>query len=99
MTYDGALPATFGNAAVTAICTGTVTGDTLVCTEMLTKCPSKYESAEGALTVETLLANSSAYIGTEVSLAGYVTEGVAGRHRRRRPLQRELAGRLHRRRL
>lgn len=74
VTYDGALPATFGNG-VTAICTGTVTGDTLVCTEMLTKCPSKYESAEGALTVETLLANPNAYIGTEVSLAGYVTEG------------------------
>lgn len=74
VTYDGALPATFGNG-VTAICTGTLTDGTLVATEMVTKCPSKYESAEGALTVETLMNNQSAYIGTEVKLAGYVTEG------------------------
>lgn len=74
VTYDGALPATFGNG-VTAICTGTLTDGTLMATEMVTKCPSKYESAEGALTVETLMNNPNAYIGTEVKLAGYVTEG------------------------
>ena len=52
--YDGALPATFGTGVV-AICTGTVEDGTLACTEMVTKCPSKYESAEGSLTVKGLL--------------------------------------------
>ena len=40
---NGALPATFG-AGVVAICTGTVDGKTLEASEMVTKCPSKYES-------------------------------------------------------
>ncbi len=74
VTYDGALPATFGNG-VTAICTGTVTDGALRATEMVTKCPSKYESAEGALTVGVMFHNPNAYIGTEVKLAGYVTDG------------------------
>lgn len=73
--YDGALPSSFGNG-VTAICTGTVEGGTLTCTELVTKCPSKYESAEGAVTVETLVNNASAYADTEVKVAGYVTEGT-----------------------
>ncbi len=76
--YSGAMPSTFGNG-VTAICTGTLSGDTLTCSELATKCPSKYESAEGAVTVSTLLASAGAYEGVEVKLAGYVTEGsIAG---------------------
>ena len=54
VSYDGALPATFG-AGVVAICTGTVSDGVLNATEMVTKCPSKYESAEGSLTVKGLL--------------------------------------------
>ena len=54
VSYDGALPATFG-AGVVAICTGTVQDGVLNATEMVTKCPSKYESAEGSLTVKGLL--------------------------------------------
>lgn len=73
--YSGAMPASFGNG-VTAICTGTLSGDTLACTELVTKCPSKYESAEGAVTVSTLVANAAAYEGAEVKLAGYVTAGT-----------------------
>ncbi len=73
--YDGAMPATFGNG-VTAICTGTLSDGTMSCTELITKCPSKYESAEGSVTVATLLANAGAYTGTEVKLAGYVTAGT-----------------------
>lgn len=75
VSYDGALPATFGNG-VTAICTGTVSGSALACSELVTKCPSKYESAEGALTVDILMDNPNPYIGTEVKLAGYVTAGT-----------------------
>ena len=78
VTYDGALPATFGNG-VTAICTGVVEDGGLTCSELITKCPSKYESAEGSITVATLLSNAGAYTGTEVKLAGYVTAGtIAG---------------------
>ena len=78
VTYGGAMPATFGNG-VTAICTGVVEDGGLACSELITKCPSKYESAEGSITVATLLSNAGAYTGTEVKLAGYVTAGtIAG---------------------
>lgn len=78
VTYGGAMPATFGNG-VTAICTGVVEDGDLTCSELITKCPSKYESAEGSITVATLLSNAGAYMGTEVKLAGYVTAGtIAG---------------------
>ena len=77
--YEGGVAATFGND-VTAICTGKVGADgVLHATELVTKCPSKYESAEGSITVATLLSNAGAYMGTEVKLAGYVTAGtIAG---------------------
>ena len=78
VTYGGAMPATFGNG-VTAICTGVVEDGGLTCSELIPKCPSKYESAEGSITVATLLSNAGAYTGTEVKLAGYVTAGtIAG---------------------
>lgn len=78
VSYTGAMPATFGNG-VTAICTGVLEGNGLTCTTLVTKCPSKYESAEGSVTVSTLLANADAYRGAEVKLAGYVTAGsIAG---------------------
>lgn len=73
--YAGALPSSFGNG-VTAICTGTVEGGSMTASTLVTKCPSKYESAEGALTVEALLNNAQTYIGQEVKLAGYVSEGT-----------------------
>jgi cytochrome c-type biogenesis protein CcmE len=76
--YSGAMPATFGNG-VTAICTGVVTGSTMTCNEMVTKCPSKYESAEGSLTVASIVANPAAYVGADVKLAGSVVAGsIAG---------------------
>lgn len=77
VTYEGALPATFGNG-ITAICTGKVDDGTLTATEMVTKCPSKYESAEGALTVSLLKEHVSTYAGVEVKVAGYITAGSLG---------------------
>ena len=48
--YEGGVSATFGND-VTAICTGKLGRDgVLNCTELVTKCPSKYENATSALT-------------------------------------------------
>ena len=53
--YDGAASSTFGND-VTAICTGKINdAGVLECSELVTKCPSKYENADSALTVEQLL--------------------------------------------
>lgn len=71
VSYDGALPATFGTGVV-AICTGTVTDGVLNATEMVTKCPSKYESAEGSLTVKGLLDQGDAMVGKDTKICGYV---------------------------
>ena len=75
VSYGRSMPATFGNG-VTAICTGRIENGVLACTELVTKCPSKYESADGALTVPMLLANADQYMTGEVKLAGYVTAGT-----------------------
>ena len=70
--YDGALPATFGTGVV-AICTGTVESDnTLTATELVTKCPSKYESAEGSLTVKGLLDQAESMTGEATKVCGYI---------------------------
>ena len=53
--YDKGVAATFGNG-VTAICKGTIGSDgTLQCNDLVTKCPSKYETATDALGVSKLL--------------------------------------------
>ena len=75
VSYDGALPATFG-AGVVAICTGTVSDGVLNATEMVTKCPSKYESAEGSLTVKGLLDQGDAMVGKDTKICGYVRGDV-----------------------
>ena len=52
--FEGGVSATFGND-VTAICTGKVGEDgVLNASELVTKCPSKYENATNALTVSQL---------------------------------------------
>lgn len=72
VTYDGALPATFGTGVV-AICTGTVEDPLMLnCTEMVTKCPSKYESAEGSLTVKGLLDQADTMLFKDTKVCGYV---------------------------
>lgn len=73
--YDGAASSTFGND-VTTICTGRMDSDgTLQCSELVTKCPSKYESAANALTVDQLLGYDRDMTGTVVKLAGTVVNG------------------------
>lgn len=73
--YDGAASSTFGND-VTAICTGKI-NDTgvLECSELVTKCPSKYENADSALTVEQLLGYGESVYGNVVKVAGSVGAG------------------------
>lgn len=70
--YDGAASSTFGND-VTAICTGKINdAGVLECSELVTKCPSKYENADSALTVEQLLGYGESVYGNVVKVAGSV---------------------------
>lgn len=73
--YEGGVSATFGND-VTAICTGKINdAGVLECSELVTKCPSKYENADSALTVEQLLGYGESVYGNVVKVAGSVGAG------------------------
>ena len=73
--YDGAASSTFGND-VTAICTGKINdAGVLECSELVTKCPSKYENADSALTVDQLLGYGESVYGNVVKVAGSVGAG------------------------
>lgn len=74
--YEGAASSTFGND-VTAICTGHMGDDgVLSCSELVTKCPSKYESATDALEVGRLLGYGDDMVGTMVKVSGTVEAGT-----------------------
>jgi cytochrome c-type biogenesis protein CcmE len=74
--YDKGISATFGNQ-VTAICTGTIGSDgVLVATELVTKCPSKYENSTNALDVTQLRSYGEDIVGKPVKLAGVIREGT-----------------------
>ena len=47
----------------------------LECSELVTKCPSKYENADSALTVEQLLGYGESVYGNVVKVAGSVGAG------------------------
>lgn len=75
--YEGAASSTFGNG-VTAICTGRLTDENgkrfLIASELVTKCPSKYESATDALDVGRLLEYGTDIVGKTVKIVGVVKE-------------------------
>lgn len=74
--YDGAASSTFGND-VTAICTGKINdAGVLECSELVTKCPSKYENADSALGVAQLLGYGDSVIGKVVKVAGPIQAGT-----------------------
>jgi cytochrome c-type biogenesis protein CcmE len=76
VSYDKGISATFGNQ-VTAICTGTINAQgVLVCTELVTKCPSKYENATDALGVSQLLSYGEGIYDKPVKVAGAVKAGT-----------------------
>ncbi len=71
VSYSGTAPNTFGDGVV-AIVTGTLEpGGKIQSSDMITKCPSKYESATGAMTVANLVADKDIGI-TFTKVAGYV---------------------------
>ena len=75
VSYEGGVAATFGND-VTAICTGKIDEDgVLHATELVTKCPSKYENATDALSVSSLLDYGESVYEKPVKVAGTVKEG------------------------
>lgn len=68
--YNGPVPSTFGDG-VTAIVTGPINDQgEIEAQEMITKCPSKYESAEGAVAISKLPE------GKPVRAFGYVKAGT-----------------------
>lgn len=76
--YSGGVPSTFGDGVV-AIVTGELSADgTVNANEMITKCPSKYESAEGALPIADLLGKGASMEGKTVRATGYVKPGSLG---------------------
>jgi cytochrome c-type biogenesis protein CcmE len=73
--YNGTVPTTFGDGTPTII-TGKVGADkTIAATTLITKCPSKYQSATGALPVADLLAKKAAVTGQPSEVTGYVVKG------------------------
>lgn len=73
--YEGGVSATFGND-VTAICTGKIGQDgVLNATELVTKCPSKYENATDALTVAQLVGYGQEVVDKPVKVSGAVKDG------------------------
>lgn len=74
--YDGAASSTFGND-VTAICTGKINeAGVLECSELVTKCPSKYENADSALSVSQLVGYGDDVVGNVVKVTGTVKAGT-----------------------
>lgn len=74
--YNGTTPSTFGDGVV-AIVTGTLDKGLIVkSNDMITKCPSKYQSATGAMPVQSVVTQPAAQ-GLQVT--GYITKlGPAG---------------------
>lgn len=72
VTYNGASPSTFGDGVV-AIVTGTLnSGGKITSSDMITKCPSKYKSAQGAIPVQDLQPVNA---GQAIQVTGFVVPG------------------------
>jgi cytochrome c-type biogenesis protein CcmE len=76
--WNDVVPGSFGDGT-TATVTGTITEDGSVEAKYLvTKCPSKYESATGALTVNDVINRATEFKGATVKVAGFVLAGSIG---------------------
>lgn len=73
--WDDQVPGSFGDGTMATV-TGTITeGGTIEAKYLVTKCPSKYESATGALTVSDLLARADELGGVTVKVNGFIVAG------------------------
>lgn len=76
VSFAGGVAATFGND-VTAICTGKIDADGMLhASELVTKCPSKYENASDALGVAQLIDYGQSVLDKPVKITGTVKEGT-----------------------
>lgn len=77
--YSGGVPSTFGDGVV-AVVTGEVSTDAglIVSDDMITKCPSKYQSATAALSVEELLGKGEGAVGKPTQVTGLIVAGSIG---------------------
>jgi cytochrome c-type biogenesis protein CcmE len=76
--YSGTAPNTFGDGVV-AIVTGTLDNNGVIqANEMITKCPSKYSSAVGAIPVGELNKGTSMAGKSNIQVSGYVKPGSLG---------------------
>ena len=76
ISYPAGVPSTFGND-VTAICTGIIKDDgILYATELVTKCPSKYESATDALTISRLFEYGQSVLDKPLKITGVVKDST-----------------------
>lgn len=74
--FNGAVPSTFGDGVI-AIVTGELDDKgNITSSDMITKCPSKYESAKGAMPIGDLLGKGESMVGTTVKVAGFVKDGT-----------------------
>jgi cytochrome c-type biogenesis protein CcmE len=73
--YTGTVPATFGDGVVAIVTGKLATGGTVEATDMITKCPSKYESATGATPVTDFVAGGASMEGKPVRMTGFVKPG------------------------
>lgn len=73
--YEGGVSTTFGND-VTAICTGKIDeSGTLHASELVTKCPSKYENKNDALSISKLLGYGDEVVDKPVKISGTIKQG------------------------
>jgi len=73
--YTGNVPSTFGDGVV-AIVTGKLDANgTVTAGSMITKCPSKYESATGATPVADIMGRGQSMEGKPQRVTGYVKPG------------------------
>jgi cytochrome c-type biogenesis protein CcmE len=76
--WNDQVPGSFGDG-VTATVTGVVGEDgTIKAKYLITKCPSKYQSATGALTVNDITARAGELTGKTVKVSGFVVAGSIG---------------------
>lgn len=76
--YSGTAPNTFGDGVV-AIVTGSMDANNVVqANEMITKCPSKYQSAVGAIPVSELSKGQSLEGKAGIQTSGFIKPGSMG---------------------
>lgn len=73
--WNDPVPGSFGDGT-TATVTGTIAEDgSIEAKNLVTKCPSKYESATGALTVNDVISRADELAGVTVKVTGFIVDG------------------------